>query len=242
MSKILAEPFRFADYRALKVNLYFDYAEKHDSISLSFRCKDEFLEVISTSVGQIGEDQVLMKPVYEVQLYVDHCEFDNIQCIIGYYEGDLLRFSDILIANINPSKQIESVSPTVRSMPSNQTSFDKKLRDFTSSLENLRSDWQIDLNYTDDITLTINHKGTTSIIASFGEITDNLQVSDYLFSIDPEISTLHIPEEIVSQTKKSINDISKRVAIFELITPDFTELKNFYKIPISNTILLSSIK
>ncbi len=243
MSRISVEPFRFSDYRALKVNVYFGYAKKHDSISLSFRCKEDALEVISTSVGQISEDQVLMKPVHEVQLYVDHCESDNIQCIVGYYEGDLLQFSDILIADLDRSKQIESGSPQSRSISTKKTSFDKRLQDFTKSLETLNSDWQVSLTYTDDMALTIDKKGSTSIVASFGEMTDDLRASDYLFSIDPGISMLHIPKEIVFKTKKGIdNRKSKRVAIFELVTPDFVELQNFYKIPISNTILLSEIK
>lgn len=247
MSKIFVEPFRFSDYRALKVNVYFDYAGKYDSISLSFRCEENDLEIISTSVGQIRKNQVLIKPVREAQIHVDHCNFSNIQCIIGYYEGELLRFSDILVENIQKIEQIKSNLPNVRTIQAKGTFFDKRLQNFVKSLETLRSDWEINLEYTDDMTLVMKRKGTTNIVTSLGEVTNDLRASDYVFNIDPEISVIHIPKEIVSKTKSTImdnseNPKSKQVAIFELVTPDFVELQCFYKIKISNTILLSEIK
>jgi len=246
MSSILAESFRFSDYRAWKVNISFDYAESHDSISVSFRCNEDNLDVISTSVGRITDNQVFMKPVHEALMYVDYCNSNSIQCVIGYYSDNKLLFNDILVATLDSHPQIQDTDPGIRSVAVDSTSFESKIQDFINSLKTMTSNWSVKMNYAGHIALSVEKTGTESIVVSLGEVSDDLRASDYLFSIDPGISTINIPEEIVWKIKKSIVDSSdqyssKRIAVCELVTPDFIKSQCFYKVPISNTILLSEI-
>lgn len=242
MSKINVNLYRSSDRRILKVQFAGDFVKPHDYALLAFKCGEENLSVISTSAGSIDNEGNVKTTAKTVELFVEYSNSSNkLECLVGYYvQNDLLNY-ETLTASFDNDQQI---LPTVVSIPHLKTvpgSFESRLDDFLAALDRRVSEWKIKISCPDDMVLNVDSSGRDSIMVSFGEDSAEISLADYIFRLDPQISRIMIPREIIKRQHPQYQPQCK-LGIFEIIEPDFMGVKGvFYKNRISNLLTLADI-
>jgi hypothetical protein len=223
------------------VALAIDFKDPFDYAIVSFKCGDTKLEVVSTSQGSIDQEGNVKTSSLQLTVDVDYCETSpNLECLVGYYrENELLNY-ETLTAPFDNTKGIVKTHISIPNLGTIPGSYKSRFADFQQALERRKSSWQIKMSCPDDILLEISRKGVLPVMVTLGEITRELTLSDYVFSLNPDLDQLNIPKDLLRQ-RYSYYAAGCELGIFELLQPDFLAVKNvYYKVLISNTLPLSS--
>ncbi len=242
MSNLQVTPYRTDDQRILKVLFESDCDKEYDYFMLSFKCNSETIDVISTSTGSIDGEGNVKSRKSKVDLFVNYCESaSELECLVGYYLNNELLDYETLTAyfdNTQVIKAAEIAIPHLRTIPA---PFKDRFEDFFSALSNRKSSWKVQISCQDDVFLDIVSRSNTPTMVTFGENTREIMVSDYVFSLDPNIHSLTLPVEVI-QRQYSKYTSQCQLGIFEVVEPDFLGTQGaYYKHLISNLITLSDI-
>jgi len=241
MSSIETQLFRSRDSRLLKNTITFDYKGDFEQMIISFQCGEKVLDIYSTSAGRINavEKQVEIPNLQPLEIYTEYGEMSSkVDCLIGYYHQRELQHYEALSATFESGKQIVESAIEVPVIATVPESFSGKFRDFQEKLHRGMSLWKIEMSSTDNIGLTIKTTATEFSLFCFGEFSEEVLASDYIFPLDPKLTHLTIPREILEKKYSQYNPGCK-IGIFELVKPDFVGVTDLYfKTLVSNTLSL----
>lgn len=242
MSSMKTQLYRSADHRVLKVDLEINYASTYDVCVISFKCKDETIDIISTSAGKVNLKEKNIEVVEEnkLQIYLEYCTlYHELECLIGYYDNKVLQYYENLSNVFDSRKPIEANVASIMTIPTVLGSFSEKLSDFKTKLKSKISSWRVEVSCPDDILLIFHSSSEIPATMSFGEVSEEVLASDYLFTIDPTVSILNLPKDIVKkQYPKYLANC--QLGVFEIVRPDFMPGDYCrYKTLISNSLGLS---
>ena len=110
------------------------------------------------------------------------------------------------------------------------------------SSKSIKAPEQIELSVSEDIVLEFVSQGKSPIFVSFGQESEEILATDYVFQLIPPVQKMSLPKEIllgrISQFPKET-----KLGLFELIIPDFiASSESYYKSLISNTITVGDIQ
>lgn len=242
MSSIDVNLYRSQDSRILKVEFVSDFKKSYEYAVLTFKCDEQKLEAISTSKGTIDNEGNVRLIEKKAEIYVEYSTLSNkLECLVGYYvQNDLLDY-EALTALFENDQQISPTSVSVPYLKTVPGSFKSRLDDFLEALERRKSQWKIDISCPDDLIMKITSSGRDSTMVSFGEDSVEITAADYLFRLDPQVSRIVIPREVIERQHPKYQPQCK-LGIFEIIEPDFMGVKGvFYKSRISNLLTMADI-
>lgn len=210
-----------------------------DRCVVSIRNSSGPLVIFSTLQGSIFGKEISLKPnERSVSFVVEYPEDKNIECILSYYEGSELKGFESLPVPMEDIDPISSQPIDVVNFKIAANSFYDKLNKFMGALKNSSSKWEIDVSCPDDIVLDVKKSGENKILVSFGESSEQVLSSDFMFALSP-MHNISIPKEIFWSKYDSYKNNSI-LGIFELVRPEFVATPNlYYKILISNLLPLS---
>ena len=98
MNRIISTLHRFEDHRMLKVDLSIEFKNNYEYADISFKCGEDTLEIISTSIGNINDEGNAQIASSNAELYVGYCESSNkLECLVGYYANNELINYEVLL-------------------------------------------------------------------------------------------------------------------------------------------------
>ncbi len=264
MSDIKIHFHRFNDKMSIRVLLHGTYEGEYDFCTVSFKCGDCDLNVISTSSGYVDHQNIVyLNKAYDIELYIEYCTEDKVlECLVGYYQNKDLHHYETLTALFDNSRELDPVLVSASIIKTVPGDFRDKMKDFKQTLSRWNSSWNVSCSVHDEcIFLKLKKLGRNPCIMSFGELSDQILSTDYIFSVEPGqtsmykekrknkmdiykgsfMAMLYIPKEIVKSKSSSYNPMSS-LGIFELIKPDFLDTKDiYYKSLISNTLPVEKV-
>jgi len=241
MSSIQPILYRSNDHRMLRVNLVLGFDKPYDFATISFKCGNSKVEINTTSSGSIDQEGNVRITEKKCEMYLDYCEnSDILECLVGYYIQNDLIYYETLTASFDNTKKIDRTHISIPTVGTTPGSYSDRLADFLALIDRRKSLWEIRISCPDDVFVEIVKKGTDPTMVSFGEVSKDLRISDYIFKIDATIQHINIPKDLVRQYYPSYA-AGTNLGIFELVRPDFLGVPNvYYKVLISNTLSLSS--
>jgi hypothetical protein len=137
---------------------------------------------------------------------------------MSYFEGDDLLHYENETIRCSGARKIVSESQVVRSIKS----------------RNDGSQWQLKIAVPNNIVVSVQKHGDHRALFAFGEISDQVVASDFIFSIGPHDETVVIPRHIFWRNYERYSN-NAEIACSELLQVDNPRLKNIhYKVPVSN--------
>ena len=216
------------DTRMINIEIELDFSEKFDYASISFKCHNE-LEILATSVGHIQSNSIEVMHVGLIECQVEYSTSSNVlECLVGYYSEGVLIHHESILSDFDNQRAIEDISVDIPELKTVLGSFEDRLVDFKQTLRRTESSLHANVQYDeDDVLITfLSNRDKTSFL-SFGEDSEEILASDYIFSVIPETKVLHIPKEIIKSS-------GTRLSLWELVRPDFLSVSNvYYKVPVS---------
>ncbi len=236
MSQIKAILHRSNDCRILKTDINCDYSGVFDYALVSFKCGNNDLEVLSTSAGGIQDGNIKLYQPVRLHSFIEYCtEKDILECLIGYYVQKELVYYENLSAIFDHQKIIKNSNVSVPELRTVNSSFTNRFSDFKETLKRAKSSWNAEIKLQDDILVLFSSNGEQSALLSFGEESEDVLASDYIFNIEPPTNKLYIPRDFFNRRREQYS-LGCKLGVFELIKPDFVSNSNlYYKIPICNT-------
>lgn len=239
-SKIQISPYRLKDNLVLKIELFLDF-KNHEFAMIYFKCDNFVLDVLSTSKGNISYlDKSIKTQDSNIEIFVEYCFENKIECLIGYYTKNELLNNESLVTNIDFAKKIEFLNieiPHICSIPGN---YKDKFNDFIHAIERRVSNWKITISCPDDITLNINSTNKEASFFVFGEKSQQPISSDLEFKLYPNTTKINIPKEIIRNNYTKYSSKTE-LGVYEIIKPDFLGKNVYYKVLVSNTLLLEGL-
>ncbi len=241
MNKVQNKPIRVDDLLRTKVSLSLEYPDEFHRVTVEFRHDGGLSFILWTSEGSIYKNKIILtskKP--SLECVIEHVEQET-DCIIALFDerGDLADHESLPLSVEDP----EDEDQDIQVIKSTNAGFKYRLEHFirkTSSQK--QSTWTIVLEASNsNISGRIIRSGEKKIFVAFGQPSDNLAASDYIFPIDKDTGRFVIPKEIIWKNYESYVP-NLKLACFEIVKADFHKIDNlFYKMQISNSISLSDL-
>mgnify|MGYP001618156779 FL=1 len=239
MSNIKIELYRLKDVQVLKASLFLDF-KKYEFATVFFKCNGIILDILSTSKGSINSDKSIKLYNTNADVFMEYCSENILECLIGYYDKKDLQYYETLTVNIDSTKDIESRNTLIQHIKTIPGTYKTKMDDFIKALSRITSAWKVSLSCPDDIVLSITTNSNNDAFFVFGENSLQPISSDLSFKLYSKITKMNIPKEIVRNNYDKYSSKSE-LGVYEVIKPDFLGKNVYYKILISNTLLLSGL-
>jgi len=240
MSNMKTVLHRSNDQRIIKVEVTCDYSNAFDYALVAFKCGDRELEILSTSIGGIQGGKIELNGPAKLKTFIEYCSEDGtLECLIGYYNKKELIHYENLSSVFDHQKTIEQFDVATPKLRTAKSSFSNRFSDFKETLIRTKSSWHATIKQQNDVLITFISNGKQSALLSFGEESEEILASDYIFSVDPPVSKLHLPQDFFDKRRNQYSSRCK-LGVFELVKPDFVSVSDlYYKLSICSTIPLS---
>lgn len=234
MSQINIETKRIENDHIIEATLVIDQSEYSNCIA---RFGDS--KVVSTSQGSISDNEVVLPASAKKAFITLEYPYNqsNMDCVLSFLKGKELINSEAFSIPISRKQPISNLSDfqflTVSTTATDHSSCLKQIRD-----KHTKSDWKARIKVSDDITVFFESTGTYRTLFAFGDESDGLVATDFVFEASQEYTKFVIPSEIFWKNRKRYT--GKKLLVSELVKAESLPLNNyFFKVPISNTLPLS---
>lgn len=245
MSSINVQTFRVDDEDLLRVRLNISNL-KSDSVRVQFKSSKQQLSVVSTSLGMINHDTVILHGTPEYfQVFVQKPELkEDCECLISYFNGSNIVHSESLSFQSDKPGNITPAPTEISAIKSSGYLWKTRINQFQEVIQGRKqsSVWNASVSIKEDIVLNFNTKSKKGCYMAFGPDGDTLCFFDYIFSVSPQDKQIVIPVESFWRKYEEYGTTINQVACFEIITPDFVTIPNaFYKRKLSGYINVKDI-
>jgi hypothetical protein len=233
------EIIRFEDRLIAKFTFVLDNISKKSTIE--FWDGPTPLEIISTTYGIILGHKVILDEYKRSDVCIQYTD-RPIECRIAYLDGDDLVKSKTLQIELENIAEIKHSNQNVDSLKGDGKSFETQMRQIPEILAKHSSSWYLKLELEENIVVRVLRHGNTPLVGCFGQNTYEVSVTDFIFTLYPEINSFVIPIELVFKNHMKLKK-HERLFISELIRVDFHRIPNIlYKHVISNGVDVSNVK
>lgn len=245
MKHFLASLIRLGDDYIISSNIKLNLKEKCDYCSISFKCGTSLIKILSTTYGEIADGVNLIISDFSggspnINVSLEYCTSSNkLECLAGYYNNKSLVNYESFFTDFDNTKEIKSSNTIIPIISTRFKPFNERWDDFNKLCKSRTSPWEIKMSCRDDILINVVSKGGKPIVVSFGEMSDEVLSSDYLFELDENMDILYIPR-LILEKKYKLYGLQCDLGIFELVQPDFINSEYVYKkVLVSNIMNIS---
>ncbi len=242
MSKIDTEIYRSGDRKLLRVQVSIDWYACEKCI-LEFRNENYHLAILSTSTGAVVSDQVVLREKTSlVEAFIEYTpDLNSFDCLISYLNGNKLVHFETLRSETEDEKVIKATETVIRTVHTSGEDYNARKILFSKLLSDVRSSaWKVHISIENDLVVRFIQYGAKAFMA-FGEISEELLSSDFIFPVDKSLTQIIIPKEVVWKSY-DLYSIKPNLGCYEIVKADFHSAPNlYYKVKASNVVELSQI-
>lgn len=223
MSKVVALDTQIDDKYFLILTIEIS-ARSYDYCMISVIPKSA---IISSDAGSILNDEIKVISDRKLKICLDYpYGQSSLECIISFFMMDKLIDSESMIVPVKFKEPIikkDFSIPVIRTQAKN---FEDGIKSISSALNKGISLWEAELALKDGILVSFIRQSDEIGVFAFGEPSQNLMASDYLFQASKELNQFVIPIEIFWKNKDLYTQ--SKLGVYELVKADCITLKNYY--------------
>lgn len=205
----------------------------YDSCRISFVSENP-VSLMSVSAGSISNNVIILGTEKKITIYLKYpYNQNNIDCVLSFFKTNEMVGYESNNILIKKRQMIIKDDFYIASVKTKSNNYDDKTKEFFNQLNKGFSEWEAEIKLQEDILVSFIKCSNQTGVFAFGESSQILLNSDYLFHANKDFRQFIIPIEMFLQKKEFYTN--NKLALYELVKPDFISLKNcYYKRLISN--------